>query len=261
MNLVQFGRSKSLPAPEVFPKGLCNAGTLAIQTMLAPATGGPLSSGPGREAAASLGVVAEELGADPAVVEAGVRAAVRLALGVQGEAGSRELEGAGQGVGGGVGGVVQTGGRAGPQEVLHLLDGAGGPVEAPGGPPQVAHHKAVPPGAGLGPRTGPQVGGRGVPVVYGPEQVADLVGGHHHPAVGAAVLHQGDAGDLGEPAVADTGAAHVGVAGSVAVHPALLVPGHVQSGERDDHVVDRQGGPTNTPYTHPTYILTHVGSL
>ena len=229
--------------------------------MLAPATGGPLGSGPGGEASARLGVVAEELGADPAVVEAGVRAAVRLALGVQGQASAGEVAGAGQGVGGGVGRVVQAGGRAGPQEVLHLLDGAGGPVEAPGSPPQVAHHEAVPPGTCLGPRTGPQVGGRGVAVMHGPEQVADLVGGDHHPAVGAAVLHQCHAGDLGEPAVADASAPHVGVAGSVAVHPAALVPGHVQAGERDDHVVDRQGGPANTPDTHPTYSWTHVGSL
>ena len=50
-----------------------------------------------------------------------------------------------------VGRVVEAGGRGGAQEVLHLLQRAVGPVEAPRGSPQVAHHVSVLPWAGLGP--------------------------------------------------------------------------------------------------------------
>ena len=145
------------------------------------------------------------------VVVAGPGAPVLPALGVQGDGAPRQTPVPGQGE---VrpGGVVQTASRAGPQEVSDLLDGAPGPGLAPGGVPQVRHDVARAPGTGLGPGP-PEVGGRGVPVMDRAQQVPDLVGGHHHPGVAAAVLHQRHGGDLLEVGVPNTSSSYVGVPG------------------------------------------------
>ena len=64
-----------------------------------------------------------------------------------------------------VGRVVEAGGGGGAQEVLHLLQRAVGPVEAPGGSPQVAHHVSILPWAGLGPWGAPKVGGSSITIM------------------------------------------------------------------------------------------------
>ena len=74
-----------------------------------------------------------------------------LALRVQRDVRSGQAAGSWQGVVRVVRRVVEAGGRGGAQEVLHLLQRAVGPVEAPRGSPQVAHHVSVLPWAGLGP--------------------------------------------------------------------------------------------------------------
>lgn len=239
-----FSSRPSLVSPGSLssPIALRDPDTLATEAVLAPATGGALHSRPGGVAAARDLVEAEELGADPTVVEARVCSLVCLTLSIEGEPSSRETAGSWQGVARVVGRVVEAGGGGGPQEVLHLLDGAVRPVETTRGPAEVRHDVTIAPGAVLGPGGGAQVGGGRVPIVDSAQEVADLMGSDNHSRVGPAVLHQGDAADLGEAGVADTGPAHVGVAGSGPVHPAGLSPGHVQPREDDHHVVHGQGG-------------------
>jgi len=99
------------------------------------------------------------------VVEAGVGAPVCLALGIQGNGCAGQAPGSWKGVLQAVGRVVEAGGGGGAQEVLHLLQRAVGPVEAPGGSPQVAHHVSVLPGAGLGPWGAPKVGGSSIAIM------------------------------------------------------------------------------------------------
>ena len=53
-------------------------------------TGGPLRSRPRGVACSSLAVEAEQLGADPRVVETGIRALICLALRVQGDSLARQ---------------------------------------------------------------------------------------------------------------------------------------------------------------------------
>ena len=62
--------------------------------MLVVAARRALGRRPGSKASAGSLRMAEQLSADPAVVEAGVGAPVRLALGVEGEPGPREAGGA-----------------------------------------------------------------------------------------------------------------------------------------------------------------------
>ena len=93
--------------------------------MLVVATGRALGRRPGSKASAGSLRMAEQLSADPAVVEAGVGAPVRLALGVEGEPGPREAGGALELVPPAPRLVVQTRGCGSLQEVAHLLDGTG----------------------------------------------------------------------------------------------------------------------------------------
>ena len=99
-------------------------GTLSIEAVLFEATRRTLRRGSRRHAAASFGVEAEELCANPVVVEASVGAPVRLALPVQRDVGSGKAAWAGEGVVRVVGSVVEAGGGRRPQEVFHLFDGA-----------------------------------------------------------------------------------------------------------------------------------------
>ena len=182
---------------------------------------------------------------------AGVCAPVGLALSVEGESSAGQIPGAGQWVAGAVRRVVQAGGGGGPQKVLHLPDGAVGPAEAPGGPPEVTHHVAVAPGAGLGPGGPAEVGRSRVPVMYGPKQVADLVGRHHHPGICPTVLNKRYAADLGQPGVAHTRPTYVGVTSSCSGHSSILHARHVQAGEGDHHVINWQLGPGREGYHYP----------
>ena len=161
------------------------------------------------------------------VVVAGPGAPVLPALGVQGDGAPRQTPVPGQReVRLVLGHVVQTARRAGPEEVSDLLDGAPGPGLAPGGVPQVRHDVARAPGAGLGPGP-PQVGGRGVPVMDRAQQVPDLVGGHHHPGVAPAVLHQRHGGDLLQVGVPDTSSSHISIARGRPYPLTTLHPRHV----------------------------------
>ena len=92
--------------------------------------------------------------------------------------------------------VVEAGGGRRSQEVFHLFERALRPLEASGRPSQVTHHVSISPRTSLCTRGTAKVGGRRVTVVDGSEQVADLVGGHHHAAEAARVLHDGHAVDL-----------------------------------------------------------------
>ena len=212
--------------------------TLAIDTHLVVAARGSLDGRPVGVAAPVIVRVAEELGTDPVVVVAGPGAPVLSALGVQGDGAPRQTPLPGQREAR-EGGVVQTARRAGPQEVSDLLDRAQGPGLAPGGVPQVRHDVARAPGAGLGPGP-PEVGGRGVPVMDRAEQVPDLVGGHHHPGVAPAVLHQRHGGDLLEVGVADTGSTHIGIAGGRPYPLPFFHPCHVQTGHGHHDIINGQ---------------------
>ena len=193
---------------------------------------------PGGEAARVVVGVAEELGTDPVVVVAGPGPLVCPALLVQGQRGPGQRELARQGEVRGGGGVEEALGRGGGEEMPHLFDGAVRPELAPGGVPPVRHDVALAPGAGLG-SGAPQIGGRCVPVMDRAEQVADLVGGHDHPAVSSTVLHQRHAADLLQVNILDACTTHIRIARGRSVSDSSTHSGHVQSRHSDNHVIHR----------------------
>ena len=80
--------------------------------------------------------------------------------------------------------------------MFHLLDRTLRPLETSRCSSEVAHHVAIPPGAGFSTRGTAQVRWRWVAIVNSTKEMADLMGSHHNPGVGSAVFNQGNAADF-----------------------------------------------------------------